>query len=290
MAERSGMVFVAPDPPSPRSGTSSSLMTPPSPPVSCRRSGPGPGRVAGRQLLGRGALPLVDAGTFGVGEAAEVERHEEPRSFVARREHPFANREDPGVAEGLRPLVQSRPLTYRLDAPFHLQLQIDFVVPTSSGSSSNPSPMTPTGSTPRCGETTSGDDPEAIAAAIKFKVECSKRPSGSRKPATSWSSPWTPPPRSTRARTARPSNGRAEPSSGTEGVTPGPGPSPPMDSRWPSRGTPRTARLAEALRPASAEPAATETTVGKAVTRAQPLEVRSLNWAPAGSAQATSVP
>jgi vanillate O-demethylase monooxygenase subunit len=31
------------------------------------------------------------------------------------------------VAAGIRPLIQSRRLTYRLDAPFHLQLRIDFV-------------------------------------------------------------------------------------------------------------------------------------------------------------------
>jgi len=42
-------------------------------------------------------------------------------------EHSFAHLEDPGVAEGLRPLVQHRRLTYRLDAPFHLSLRIEFI-------------------------------------------------------------------------------------------------------------------------------------------------------------------
>jgi vanillate O-demethylase monooxygenase subunit len=42
-------------------------------------------------------------------------------------EHAFANREDPAVAAGTRPMIQTRRLAYRLDAPFHLQLRIDFL-------------------------------------------------------------------------------------------------------------------------------------------------------------------
>jgi phenylpropionate dioxygenase-like ring-hydroxylating dioxygenase large terminal subunit len=48
-------------------------------------------------------------------------------SFTMSYEHSFANREDPGVAAGIRPLVQTRRLAYRLTAPFHLRLRIDFV-------------------------------------------------------------------------------------------------------------------------------------------------------------------
>jgi vanillate O-demethylase monooxygenase subunit len=48
-------------------------------------------------------------------------------SFTVSYEHPFAHREDPGVAAGLRPLVQTRRLTYQLSVPFHLRLRIDFV-------------------------------------------------------------------------------------------------------------------------------------------------------------------
>ena len=48
-------------------------------------------------------------------------------SFTMSYEHAFAHREDPGVVAGRRPLVQSRRLTYRLSAPFHLRLRIDFV-------------------------------------------------------------------------------------------------------------------------------------------------------------------
>src|SRR6185437_15280121 len=48
-------------------------------------------------------------------------------SFQVVTEHPFANREDPGVAAGVRPLIQRRRVTYRVDAPFHLVLRIDFL-------------------------------------------------------------------------------------------------------------------------------------------------------------------
>jgi vanillate O-demethylase monooxygenase subunit len=75
-------------------------------------------------------FPFVHAGTFGTDEAAEVDPFAVARddwSFTVTHEHPFAHREDPGVAAGLRPLVQTRRLIYRLSAPFHLRLRIDFV-------------------------------------------------------------------------------------------------------------------------------------------------------------------
>jgi vanillate O-demethylase monooxygenase subunit len=75
-------------------------------------------------------FPFVHAGTFGADEAAEVPQYAVARdgwSFTMGHEHSFANREDPGVASGLRPLVQTRRLAYRLSAPFHLRLRIDFV-------------------------------------------------------------------------------------------------------------------------------------------------------------------
>jgi phenylpropionate dioxygenase-like ring-hydroxylating dioxygenase large terminal subunit len=75
-------------------------------------------------------FPFVHAGTFGTDEAAEVAPFAVARddwSFTVSYEHPFAHREDPGVAAGLRPLVQTRRLTYWLSAPFHLRLRIDFV-------------------------------------------------------------------------------------------------------------------------------------------------------------------
>ena len=75
-------------------------------------------------------FPFVHVGTFGTDEATEVAPLAVARddwSFTVAYEHPFAHREDPGVAAGLRPLVQTRRLTYWLSAPFHLRLRIDFV-------------------------------------------------------------------------------------------------------------------------------------------------------------------
>ena len=75
-------------------------------------------------------FPFVHAGTFGADEAAEVPPYAVARddwSFTMSYEHSFANREDPAVAAGTRPLVQTRRLAYRLSAPFHLSLRIDFV-------------------------------------------------------------------------------------------------------------------------------------------------------------------
>lgn len=75
-------------------------------------------------------FPFVHAGTFGAGEAREVPRYEVERhgyGFSATYEHDFANREDPAVATGVRPLVQRRRLTYRYEAPFHLELEIEFL-------------------------------------------------------------------------------------------------------------------------------------------------------------------
>jgi vanillate O-demethylase monooxygenase subunit len=75
-------------------------------------------------------FPFVHAGTFGAQEAAFVEPYEVVRHELGHEvviTHAFANREDPGVAEGLRPLLQQRRLTYRYTAPFHLALRIDFL-------------------------------------------------------------------------------------------------------------------------------------------------------------------
>jgi vanillate O-demethylase monooxygenase subunit len=75
-------------------------------------------------------FPFVHAGTFGTDEAAEVASFAVARddwSFTVAYEHSFAHREDPGVASGLRPLLQTRRLTYQLSAPFYLRLRIDFV-------------------------------------------------------------------------------------------------------------------------------------------------------------------
>jgi len=80
-------------------------------------------------------FPFVHAATFGAEEPVvapmTVERDTgDPRarwSFTSVSEHPFLNREDPGVAAGIRPLEQLRRVTYRVHAPFHLVLRLDFL-------------------------------------------------------------------------------------------------------------------------------------------------------------------
>lgn len=75
-------------------------------------------------------FPFVHAKTFGADGAREVPPYHVERdgySFTAVYEHDFAHREDPGVASGERPLIQRRRLTYRYIAPFHLELDIEFL-------------------------------------------------------------------------------------------------------------------------------------------------------------------
>ena len=75
-------------------------------------------------------FPFVHAATFGTDEARRVPHFEVVRdgyTFRASFEHSFLNREDPGVAQGVRPLLQRRRLTYRYTAPFHLELEIEFL-------------------------------------------------------------------------------------------------------------------------------------------------------------------
>ncbi|HEX3946377.1 MAG TPA: aromatic ring-hydroxylating dioxygenase subunit alpha [Acidimicrobiales bacterium] len=129
--ERHGIVFVAPEPPIAPLPTipeadDPRFLTGDLPTMSARASA---GLLADN-FLDMAHFPFVHRGTFGAEEAAEVPDYRVDRdgwSFTASYQHSFANREDPGVAAGLRPLVQTRRLTYRLDAPFHLVLRIDFV-------------------------------------------------------------------------------------------------------------------------------------------------------------------
>ncbi len=75
-------------------------------------------------------FPFVHAGTFGTDEATQLEEVHVVRDgwrFLVDHEHAFANREDPAVARGERPLVQTRRLTYRFHPPFTVTLRIDYV-------------------------------------------------------------------------------------------------------------------------------------------------------------------
>ncbi|HEX6755296.1 MAG TPA: aromatic ring-hydroxylating dioxygenase subunit alpha [Mycobacteriales bacterium] len=73
-------------------------------------------------------FPFVHRGTFGAGAdevvpAADVQP--EPAGFRSVQEQWFDNPEDPGIADGLRPVRQRRRSTYVYRAPFQLLLRLE---------------------------------------------------------------------------------------------------------------------------------------------------------------------
>ncbi|MGH9297781.1 MAG: Rieske 2Fe-2S domain-containing protein [Acidimicrobiales bacterium] len=131
VAERFGLVFLAPEPPLASLPTVDEAEDPSfiagDLPVMSARASAG---LLADNFLDTAHFPFVHVATFGADEAREVGQFDVVRdglSFTATYEHSFANREDPAVASGERPLVQRRRLTYRLVVPFHLTLRIDFV-------------------------------------------------------------------------------------------------------------------------------------------------------------------
>jgi vanillate O-demethylase monooxygenase subunit len=75
-------------------------------------------------------FPFVHAATIGDEEAADVgpfSMEREGFTLTVRSEQRFPNREDPGVASGERPLLQTRNVLYRYTAPFAAWLRIDYV-------------------------------------------------------------------------------------------------------------------------------------------------------------------
>jgi len=75
-------------------------------------------------------FPFVHAATIGTPESAIVHDLDITRDgfgMSLHSEHPFPNHEDPGVADGVRPLVQTRRLTYTYRAPFSIRLRIDYI-------------------------------------------------------------------------------------------------------------------------------------------------------------------
>lgn len=130
LVERQGMVYLAPAEPLSPLGTVPEADDPAFlrgdlPVISARASA---GLLADN-FLDMAHFPFVHAATFGAEEPVvppfTVTR--DGFSFVAVNEHEFANREDPAVAKGLRPLVQRRRVTYRVVAPFQLVLRLDFL-------------------------------------------------------------------------------------------------------------------------------------------------------------------
>jgi phenylpropionate dioxygenase-like ring-hydroxylating dioxygenase large terminal subunit len=75
-------------------------------------------------------FPFVHGATIGTVESARVEAMTVTREGLGMTvvsEHPFQHHEDPGVASGLRPLVQRRRLTYVHRAPFSVCLRIEYL-------------------------------------------------------------------------------------------------------------------------------------------------------------------
>ena len=131
LAERHGMVFLSPEPslvPLPEiAEAGDARFTAGDVPAVRARASVG---LLADNFLDMAHFPFVHRATFGADEAAEVPAYRLDRdgwAFTVSYEHSFSNREDPAVAEGTRPLLQHRRLTYRYDAPFHLVLRIEFL-------------------------------------------------------------------------------------------------------------------------------------------------------------------
>jgi vanillate O-demethylase monooxygenase subunit len=74
-------------------------------------------------------FPFVHGGTIGAGEATVVPPYRveaDGDGFRVRMEQEVANPEDPGVAAGLRPLVQRRWSTYVFRPPFMIRLRLEY--------------------------------------------------------------------------------------------------------------------------------------------------------------------
>ncbi len=129
--ESHGMVFVAPDTPlTPRPSLAAdddpSFVRGDLEPIVTR----GNAGLLADNFLDMAHFAFVHAGTFGAGEATVVGPYTLERvgySFTAVYEHEFSHREDPAVAQGTRPLLQRRRLTYRYVAPYHLELALDYL-------------------------------------------------------------------------------------------------------------------------------------------------------------------
>ena len=130
LAERNGMVFLAPEPPItelldvPEAGDPA-FMHGSLEPIRARV---GAGLMIDN-FLDMAHFPFVHLATIGTPEAETCEFAVERAGFGMRMraQHPFPHREDPGVAEGIRPLIQTRALEYRYRAPFSICLRIDYV-------------------------------------------------------------------------------------------------------------------------------------------------------------------
>ncbi|MHB8296255.1 MAG: Rieske 2Fe-2S domain-containing protein [Acidimicrobiales bacterium] len=132
VAERYGLVWIAPEPP-----VAPILEVAEAGDPAFRQGDLSPIRAAvGAGLMADNFLdfahfPFVHAATFGAGESAEIGdfavEAAEQGGFEVVYEHTFNNREDPGVEQGLRPLLQRRRMTYRYRVAFSMSLRLDFL-------------------------------------------------------------------------------------------------------------------------------------------------------------------
>jgi phenylpropionate dioxygenase-like ring-hydroxylating dioxygenase large terminal subunit len=87
-----------------------------------------PAGFAADNFLDVAHFPFVHAGTFGAGEEKVVPPYEVttgPHGCRSVQEQWFDNPEDPGVAQGIRPVRQRRRATYVYRAPFQLMLRLE---------------------------------------------------------------------------------------------------------------------------------------------------------------------
>jgi phenylpropionate dioxygenase-like ring-hydroxylating dioxygenase large terminal subunit len=87
-----------------------------------------PAGVVADNFLDVAHFPFVHAGTFGAGEEKVVPPYgviEEPDGCRSIQVQWFDNPEDPGVADGTRPVRQRRRATYVYRAPFQLMLRLE---------------------------------------------------------------------------------------------------------------------------------------------------------------------
>jgi vanillate O-demethylase monooxygenase subunit len=129
LAERNGVIFLAPEPP-----ITELLDVPESRDPSFQHGSIEPITAsAGAGLLLDNFLdmshfPFLHAATIGTDDPVDLDFDIERNGYgmTVRSSHPFPNREDPGVASGERPLIQTRNVTYEYRAPFLGSLRIDY--------------------------------------------------------------------------------------------------------------------------------------------------------------------
>jgi vanillate O-demethylase monooxygenase subunit len=81
-------------------------------------------------FLDEAHFPFVHAATIGGAGPEPIPRADvirEGLTFTAVREHTFTNRNDPAVADGTRPAVQRRRMTYRYQAPLTATLLLEYL-------------------------------------------------------------------------------------------------------------------------------------------------------------------